>query len=356
MSETSAPSRPPRWRRRLLGSATVLLLFFGGVELLLRVVGFDDHSLMRWTGEMGRGQDLVLYSGELFESDPELIWALRPGASTIWFEKPVQVNSLGLRDREITPDKPANTLRVLCLGDSSVFGHGLEVDHGFPRQLEAALSTHGGGKRYEVLNLGVPGYSTQQSLIQLRRLAPVLQPDFLVIYNAHSDYFLDAVEDKQRVDLLASQSNQLVRHSRLYQLLRKLLLPLAVRVSGRHDPFSTHRVSLEDYRANLELMIAEGAGRGAGSILVVAPLVLREKRSESEVGAERALMYWDVMREVGAAKGAPVVDMHEKLGDRMYNERETLFLDDCHPTRWGNALITDELRLTIERMAAQGRR
>ena len=47
--------------------------------------------------------------------------ALRPGAEGWWLQEGeayIRINSAGLRDRERTKVKPANTVRVAVLGDS----------------------------------------------------------------------------------------------------------------------------------------------------------------------------------------------------------------------------------------------
>ncbi len=334
-------------RRRLLLAAVTVLLFFGVAEGVLRVAGFEDTSVVRWETVGVRGFEMVIEDSHMFEPDPELLWRLRSSVTTEFTEVPVRTNALGLRGPEIPDPKAAGEVRILCTGDSSVFGHGVAEEHGFPAQLQGQLRTLG-GSQVRVINMGVPGYSTFQSLAQLRRHAPSLQPDVLVIYNAISDFYLDAIQDKDRFQSATVRGIKgLFGRSRTYQLLRRLFKPLAATRDLGTNPYATSRVSLADYRANLQQMVQLGNDHGALSVMVVAPVVLLPKRNESEVGEKVAMQYWTVMREVAAEYGMPVVDMHAYYGSRMRDERTRLFLDDCHPTRDGHHNIANQLRKTI---------
>ena len=70
-------------------------------------------------------------------------------------------NSLGLREGEIPTNKPQNEYRVLLLGDSAIFGMGVEDDECVPRVIERLANKHQVCDRvYRVINMGVPSYNT----------------------------------------------------------------------------------------------------------------------------------------------------------------------------------------------------
>src|SRR5262249_32694059 len=64
---------------------------------------------------------------EIYHPDPALYWKLKPNQNsyTKSDHKPVHINSHGTRGADFQDDKPANTLRILSLGDSRTFGWGL---------------------------------------------------------------------------------------------------------------------------------------------------------------------------------------------------------------------------------------
>jgi hypothetical protein len=76
---------------------------------------------------------------------------------------------------------PSSTVpRVLVIGDSFVEAAQVELEQGFGRVLQAAL-TRERGAPVEVLSLGVPGAGTTTALGLLEQYAPDLQPDLVVL-------------------------------------------------------------------------------------------------------------------------------------------------------------------------------
>jgi hypothetical protein len=67
-----------------------------------------------------------------FEYHPRWGWAYRRDAEGLFvrlgFEQPIQINSRGLREREIAYEKAPGVTRVLVIGDSNVAG--FEVNPG----------------------------------------------------------------------------------------------------------------------------------------------------------------------------------------------------------------------------------
>ena len=105
----------PRWfaRRRLLRALLVLgclVVTLGAAELLLRIVGY---------AELHVPPDDVMYG-----PDAELGWSLVPNASTRATSGnrtiSVEINSLGLREREFTDTRPGT---FIFIGDLFTFGY-----------------------------------------------------------------------------------------------------------------------------------------------------------------------------------------------------------------------------------------
>ena len=100
----------------------------------------------------------------------------------------VQTNSLGLRDREIPTIKSPAEYRILMMGDSVVFGMGVEFEDSIPFQLEHLLNQEAGqDRRYRTVNMGVPSYNTEQELIQLRDVGLSLEPDLVLLFFIPND-------------------------------------------------------------------------------------------------------------------------------------------------------------------------
>src|SRR2546423_1219866 len=150
-----------------------LLAVLGGVsvglligEVGLRLIGFRYLNLYQEDGEVG--------------------YALRPGAEGWWQregETYIKINSAGLRDREHSKVKPPGTLRIAVLGDSFAEALQVPMEDAFwavaERKLQGCAAM--GGRRVEVINFGVSGFSTARELITLRRRVWQYSPDVVVL-------------------------------------------------------------------------------------------------------------------------------------------------------------------------------
>jgi len=99
----------------------------------------------------------------------------------------IKINSDGFRDREFSIEKPNNTFRIICLGDSFTFGQGVELNESYPKVLERKLNSLNNGVKYEVLNFGVPGYNTWQEVEMLDVKGLKYSPDMVIFGYVHND-------------------------------------------------------------------------------------------------------------------------------------------------------------------------
>ena len=107
------------------------------------------------------------------EPDYDLIWRLRRRT-----KGPVATNELGLRDTAYNADA---SVKILLLGDSVSWGNGIhDIKKCFPYLLEKGLSASG-RPGTEVINSGVPGYSTFQELKYLELFGLKLKPDMVIL-------------------------------------------------------------------------------------------------------------------------------------------------------------------------------
>jgi len=159
----------PRGREALAG------LLLAGIGVLF-AVGLLEIGV-RW---------MHLVPDRFWEPDPVLGVRLTPGARGWWTQEereflvPVEVNHLGLRDRERDHAKPPGVFRVLLLGDSFVEAMHVPIEATIGYRLEEALNTPG-GPRVEVLNAGVSGYGTASEVLFFEREGKRYAPDVVVL-------------------------------------------------------------------------------------------------------------------------------------------------------------------------------
>ena len=119
-------------------------------------------------------------------------WFLRYQPSSGWvFYKN---NSLGMRDVEREYDKSYGVKRVVCLGDSIMFGGEVSFDKMFSRQLEKLLNTED-VIDVEVLNCGTTSYSLREYVVYLKEKALKFDPDLIMIGLCLNDYVTTFKED-----------------------------------------------------------------------------------------------------------------------------------------------------------------
>lgn len=112
---------------------------------------------------------------------------------------PVRLNALGMRGPEIGPRRPGE-LRVLVLGDSMAFGHGVLESEAFPFVLEGLLEREL-GRPVTVGNAGVPGNAHYEQVRDLRRQRDAFDPDLVLscVYTGN-DFDGDFFGPKQVVE------------------------------------------------------------------------------------------------------------------------------------------------------------
>ncbi|MDP2305115.1 MAG: SGNH/GDSL hydrolase family protein [Pseudomonadota bacterium] len=338
--------------RKAAWSALTLTMFLAFVEILCRRVGAPDE------------QKYIQ-----MDFDGDLMWGLGNGPG----ERPeYPVNSLGLRGDELasvgTPGG-GKSARILTLGDSSIYGHGVATAEVFGAVVAARVSAaRGAGGQdaggVEAVNGGVPGYSTFQSLGLLARLAPIVHPDVVIVGNLWSDACRAAITDRAWAAELAGAYGPwqpivaplalLTDHSALARRLRKtvhdrvspgkgkaneigwshLFVPepgQAPPAKGGMEALSLSRVPLDEYVANLHALAASTRAAGGLPAFLLLPHPIDAEQGVGPV--ERS--YRDALRSVAAAEHAPLID-----GAAWFAAHPTdapRFSDDIHPNTLGHA-------------------
>jgi hypothetical protein len=98
-----------------------------------------------------------------------------------------QTNEDGLTPATAKRTKLNDRYRILIFGDSIVVGRSVPQDQTISAQLEKLLRSK--NINVEVINAGVQGYATDQTLLHMIRLLPLYKPD-LVIYGLCQNDFL----------------------------------------------------------------------------------------------------------------------------------------------------------------------
>ena len=276
--------------------------------------------------------------GNLYVPDADLFWRLRPGLATFFNGNRLRTSSLGFRGPE--PGDP----KVLCLGDSVAFGYSVEEPEAWPHLLARASGL-------EVLDAGVPGYSTYQGRVLLAQLLVRFRPRVVALSFGYNDAHLFPFADTAAAHGLGARLVRRLRRSAAFRQLAALAGEgRAVRaarelleIRGRnHGSFPFHgdedltrfragetrireilagspeRVALPAYAENLAAMVRMAVGHGAAVLLVETPYAVSTREpyfAASRIGTPIA-RYRQAMREVAVAEGATLVELprlHERV-------------------------------------------
>jgi lysophospholipase L1-like esterase len=89
-------------------------------------------------------------------------------------------SAAGWRGRDLL--QPKTRKRIVVLGGSTTYCIGVDDTETYPAQLQRRL-----GDGYEVINLGVPGYSSVEHIIQTALWFSDIQPDIAIYYMGWND-------------------------------------------------------------------------------------------------------------------------------------------------------------------------
>jgi hypothetical protein len=173
-----------------LKSRVLFVLFGAAMGLLL--VEFGSRIGIDESGKFLQLQDEQIKDNQgFFEYDEILGWKGKAFANGIYREPgrsfSVRLNSHGLREREVSFEKTAGTIRVLVLGDSQTWGLGVEQNERFSEILEDLLRHR--RVNAEVINFGIPGFGTDQEFLLFTQLGVQYRPDITIVGFYWNDLF-----------------------------------------------------------------------------------------------------------------------------------------------------------------------
>ncbi|MBZ0183561.1 MAG: hypothetical protein K8F60_13975 [Melioribacteraceae bacterium] len=106
-----------------------------------------------------------------------------------------KVNSYGIRNKEVPIEKGNDDLRIMALGDSFIWGDGLQNDELITYKLESLL-TKKFNQQVSVINTGISGFNTKDEFNQLTRLYSAYKPDAVFNFSLQMIYSLLMIQIK----------------------------------------------------------------------------------------------------------------------------------------------------------------
>ena len=331
-------------RRRYLYSFVPLLIGLICAEIGLRLAGFSYESFLGRDYWWNRSAINPIY-----EKDPARFWRLRPFANRDADEPTGQITQLingdGFRDDPAPREKQPGEYRVIAVGDSCTFGDGVAGAQTYANVLESLLRQALPGRPVQVINAGVPGYTSFQVRRYLERELWRWQPDLVVVYVGFNDFVpaANGVTDAERaaVSRFTWIAQSTLDGLRSYQWLnfeiagvKQRLFPNRKATGTEVDGNAKHpfRVPYPELIHNLEAIDRLGNQKGFCRLLLTLPHQFKDE--------PMANLY---IRYAASKNQIPLLDLFSAL--KVDQEKgEALFGEDGgHPNALGHRRIAEAI-------------
>ncbi len=321
-TDPETPANPPQPKKRLGFWGTVTLIMGTvmvtalGLEIVLRAGLVPEYAKSATRPLIDNIQEKAMSIGH-----PYLSYALKPDLEVGHGQpyKQTSHNAAGYRGQLRAVPKPEGVYRILCLGGSSTHGTTPNTDaNTWPARLEAHL-TEATGKNIEVINFGVFGYSTFESLINLSLRGVALEPDLVLVYHSINDMRCALYTRGGEVksdnshwraiwpQVMPSPGEKFLEKSLVYCALRKKFTNYLARFEvldafaivnyrGDGDPYVNEVVSdvgFDSFRNNLTSIAAVASAHGAKTMMI------SQAMDRADIKASSRQLQWDSMDRLG---------------------------------------------------------
>jgi lysophospholipase L1-like esterase len=345
------------FKRKLLYLALVLIALVVLAEVGFRLLA---PTLGVPVGPMKMLRDYAILGHEpRYAPHPFMVYTLNP-------EKPGH-NSLGFRGREFLVKKPPGALRVACLGSSTTYCSRVKDKETYPAFLEGLLAGQGNAKA-EVMNFGVPGWNTAETMINYFLNVQDYDPDAVIICHAVNDFA--ARRSNYRSDYYHIRKSWqqepagfirrlLLRSSDIYTYINYYLtmnnLGIEALVTRSDGPPSTRDLSPRTsvaFRRNIRTVSEHAKRNGALVVLVTMPYNTAQSKEWPE-RIEALTQHNRILREIAAELDVLLVDL-EALWLADPARHEPLFYDLVHTIPEGNLLKAETIAKAMRAWEERG--
>jgi lysophospholipase L1-like esterase len=161
------------WKKKLAFSLVACLLFFVLIEAGLHLRRYLRRTPPEKTAAV---RNQYWY----FVPHPFLNYTLNP-------DHPNH-NSMGFRGKEFAVAKKKGVCRIVCMGGSTTYDTRVSEDETYASVLQKVLN-ESGTQTVEVINAGVPGYTSANLLIQLHFKILPMSPDMVIVCTGFNDVY-----------------------------------------------------------------------------------------------------------------------------------------------------------------------
>ncbi len=231
-------------------------------------------------------------------------------------------------DKEYLYKKPEDTYRIMFMGDSQTISdlQFVYTDYTYPKLVEQkakALNLKApNGKKLEVINAGISGYTSYQGYLILSSYLLDLEPDLVMPAFGYHEASPAITSDKDAFpdNKYIWQIRSALYKSEIFLLFRNLSLHIQADIAdkgGLSLQHRTPRATVPDFKKNLKRYITLGAEHNFRIIFITEPFHYIHDYN-------RTAQYRKAEKEIAAKNHVPVIDACEKFKE--FSPQE---LDEC---------------------------
>ncbi|MFN0205151.1 MAG: SGNH/GDSL hydrolase family protein [Planctomycetota bacterium] len=299
---------------------------------------------------------------DIYAPNHHICYKVAPNAPSMQYRGPH--NSLGFRGPEPRAESK-DWIRIVCMGGSTTYGtRNANESDCWPRKLETILRAS--NPNIEVINAGVPAYTSAESLQSLREEILPLNPDIVIFLAGFNDvmprFMPDFCSDyshyRKTWQRPALEKPEPVSGLALFSIFKKDLynnpvhLPLRL-LTGKdyHEMPEAEVVAFDSnsaatFRRNVRTFTDAAQGAGANVLLVTQSFLpelisvdfIQPRIRFFETGLRE---HSEAVRAVAKETNAPLADLESFITDR------TAFDDIVHHTALGAELMAQAIAREI---------
>jgi hypothetical protein len=217
--------------------------------------------------------------------------------------------------------KGENVFRIVSLGDSFTFGHGVEFNETYSYFLEEKLNSDAKTFRFEVLNFGVPGASMWDKVNIFKVNASHCEPDLVIL-----QYWLDDMWNSTRIlEILLNLTDK-----QPSQMREKLFNAYEIhKLELEKQPFT--KVWKENVETPLKELVNSLKKRNIPLLLLVIPPIPSQELSEHST----------LLKNLSIEQNFSFLDLTEAFSK--YKKSQLVIEGAVHPTPFGHKIIAEAI-------------
>ena len=308
------------WRKKILFG--IVLIVISGIltfvvgEVAVRLLK-PQKGLMRWFAPSDRYGFIMKpnFSGDLRFPKPN-------------FTMEVRINSHGHRfpEYDTTQFKDDSFTKILLLGDSFMFGHGVNIGDQVGYRLDKLLAAS--GRKFAVINSGVGGWGTLQQTTYARDHFDVFNPDIVVLLFCGNDpdddiRFEAKIGYDERGYLRLPGKAFLRNHSHLYRFMAREFHKVVHNITLKRKSKEDGNAAVDQQSASL---IIESQWQKTGAALERFYQDLRQANPAARILLMATAPWEENNREslqsIATDAGVEYVDLYEETVDLTKEQRQ----------------------------------